>query len=382
MKKIINILTIVLCSYSSIMAQQAFTIKGNLSGLKTSMKVMFYYEDNGKKVMDSSITENGKFIFSGMINRPVRAGMYLKLLTPTGKVPKIGDVLPQSDWANFMIDPGVTEINGPSLVKATISGGQTQKDFSIYNTLVDQRMDTVVRIWREQRKALPEDSAASFKRLLYARSVIGKELAKNFISSHTDSYVSFDLVSGRAIVVEEPKEVNELYAMLSQHLKDTQQGKVIGERIALATKFSIGAPAENFSQADDKGKIVSLSDFKGKYVLIDFWASWCGPCRTEYPFLHKAYDKYKSKNFEIVGVSLDDKKSLWLNAIKDNSFDWVELCDLNGRKNAVAITYGVAAIPQSFLIDPNGKIIAKNLRGNDLLDKLDAVLSTQNYTGK
>ena len=109
-------------------------------------------------------------------------------------------------------------------------------------------------------------------------------------------------------------------------------------------------------------------------MLIDFWASWCGPCRTEYPYLKKAYAQYKDKNFEIIGVSLDDNKASWLGAIKSNGFQWIELCDLKGRLNEVAKAYGIAAIPQSFLIDPQGRIIAKNLRGNDLLDKLHMVI--------
>jgi peroxiredoxin len=249
-----------------------------------------------------------------------------------------------------------------------------QQDYYSYTTTYNQRMDTIVNIWRAQKGTMPEDSAASFKRLLYARNVVGKEILKNFVASHPDSYVAFNLVVQDAIVVEKPKEVGELFGMLSSRFRSSEEGKVIGERIALAAKFSIGAPAINFSQMDDKGKLVSLSDFKGKYVLIDFWASWCGPCRIEYPFLRKAYSRFKDKNFEIIGVSLDDSKTLWLNAIKSNNFDWIELSDLKGKKNDVAVSYGVAAIPQSFLLDPDGKIIAKNLRGEQLELKLQELI--------
>jgi thiol-disulfide isomerase/thioredoxin len=134
----------------------------------------------------------------------------------------------------------------------------------------------------------------------------------------------------------------------------------------------------DFTQNDPSGKPVSLSSLKGKYVLIDFWASWCGPCRTEYPYIHKAYDQFKNKNFEVIGVSLDDKKDLWLKAINDNHFDWIQVCDFKGRQNDVAVAYGISAIPQSLLVDPNGIIIAKNLRGDDLIEKLEEVIKTNN----
>jgi thiol-disulfide isomerase/thioredoxin len=116
---------------------------------------------------------------------------------------------------------------------------------------------------------------------------------------------------------------------------------------------------------------------KGKYILIDFWASWCGPCRAEYPFLKKAYQQFKDKGFEIIGISLDEKKSDWLNAIKSNEFSWTELCDLKGRNNEIAVSYGIHAIPQSFLLDQNGRIIAKNLRGDDLIQKISELIQTK-----
>ncbi|MES2809852.1 MAG: TlpA disulfide reductase family protein, partial [Bacteroidota bacterium] len=152
---------------------------------------------------------------------------------------------------------------------------------------------------------------------------------------------------------------------------------VLKKSIDEAKVTAIGALAPDFTQPDADGKLIKLSSFKGKYVLIDFWASWCGPCRAENPNVVKAYQKYKSKNFTILGVSLDrpNDKEGWLNAVKKDGLEWTQVSDLKYWSNAAAALYYVQSIPANFLLDPNGKIIAKNLRGTDLDDKLAEVLA-------
>jgi thiol-disulfide isomerase/thioredoxin len=126
---------------------------------------------------------------------------------------------------------------------------------------------------------------------------------------------------------------------------------------------------------DVNGKPVSLDSYKGKYVLIDFWASWCKPCREENPNLVKAYEKYKSKGFNVLGVSIDgaSQKAAWIAAIQKDGLSWTQVSDLKGAANEAAVLYGVESIPQNFLVDPNGKIIARNLRGAGLNEKLAGV---------
>jgi peroxiredoxin len=142
---------------------------------------------------------------------------------------------------------------------------------------------------------------------------------------------------------------------------------------AIAKKTGIGATAMNFTQNNTDGKPVKLSDYRGKYVLLEFWASWCGPCRAENPNVLDNYEKYHAKGLEILAVSLDDKKDAWLKAIKDDGLEWAHVSDLKGWKNEVAKEYNIRAVPSNFLIDKEGKIVAVNLRGEELTRTLEDI---------
>ena len=157
-------------------------------------------------------------------------------------------------------------------------------------------------------------------------------------------------------------------------MKSSALAKRLTAKLESVKNTSVGGAALDFTQNDLNGQPVQLSSFKGKYVLLDFWASWCKPCREENPSVLKAYNQFKDKNFTVLGVSLDAEDTEWKKAVKEDGMPWTQLSDLKGGENEAARMYGIEAIPANFLISPEGIIIAKDLRGEDLIKKLEEVI--------
>jgi peroxiredoxin len=337
------------------------------------------YRLAGKTITDSSIVNNGTFSFKGLVPQPVSAQL---ILDHTGAgLKKLGRT---ADALSIYLESGNIRVASKDSVKnAIISGSKVNTENTAYKKFLsvpDQKMTALNAEYMaaSDDKKKDKDFTNSLK-IRYDKDREEREmLQRQYIQQNPDSYLSLVALGEVAGASMDVSKIEPIYKSLSASLQNSALGLEFAKTIEFARATSIGAMAPVFTQNDINDIPVKLSDFRGKYVLVDFWASWCGPCRAENPNVVKAYTQYKGKNFTVLGVSLDrpGKKDAWLAAIKADGLEWTQVSDLKFWDNAVAKQYGIRAIPQNFLIDPAGKIVGKNLRGEELDKKLKEIFGS------
>jgi len=306
---------------------------------------------------------DGHFEFKGSVTEPVPAMIF----TPTFQV-KI----------DLYVDNASITITGDadSAYSYKVSGNAAVNEFEAFNQAVIANRRATIALYNEaynKKTAGDSIAAARIQQQADSQYRFERSIRLNFIKTHPASYVSARellQMTDNAFLAESRK----LFSALDEKVQQSAQGKEVAKRIALLSTIETGRQALDFTQQSLEGRSVQLSSFRGKYVLLEFWASWCGPCRGENPNLRKQYQLYKGKGLEIIGVSLDHDKQAWKQAIEKDQLPWIHVSDLKGWKNEVATSYGIMAVPANFLIDPSGRIVAQNLRGEALNKKLEEIL--------
>ncbi|WP_341837739.1 TlpA disulfide reductase family protein [Chitinophaga pollutisoli] len=372
--KSIQILPAVLLLPALVHAQTKYTVKGKVGKHNEPVKSYLVYTVDGDQKRDSAFLKNGEFSFSGTVPGITKATILFSY----------GPDAPRSsnEQLKIYLEPGTVTIkSADSLKNASVKGGIHTNDQVALDALlkpVGERNKALMARYYASSQEQKKDSVWMSAIMAESKQINDDEEAilKKFAESHTKSAAGLEALKAMAGSVPDYATIQPMFAKLAPAVQSSPDGKAYAEMLEKVKAVSIGAIAPDFTQNDPEGNPIALSSFRGKYVLIDFWASWCGPCRAENPHVVKAYNEYKDKNFTILGVSLDQPtaKDKWLKAIADDGLTWPQVSDLKFWKNEAAALYAVRAIPQNFLLDPQGKIIAKNLRGDALAAKLAEVI--------
>lgn len=364
MKKIIFVfitgLLIVSCS-----TEPRYRITGNIEGADSITFLLQKREEGRIVTIDSAFAVKGSFKMNG------GSVKYPEMVLLTAREAAVR--------TTFYLENSDISITGSidSLENIVITGSKTQDEFKAYNeagNLLNERYD---QLYTEYQSASQRGDTASMAKLEKDAELLQKELVeieKDFLRSNPSSYIAPSVLSGLSYELE-PAEIESFINAMDTAVANIPAMKDLKAKVELMKTVAVGQKAPDFTLNDPDGNPVALSSKVGsKLLLVDFWAGWCGPCRQENPNVVKVYNEFKSKGFDVFGVSLDRTREEWLKAIADDKLAWTHVSDLQYWSSTAAQLYAVNAIPANFLLDENGIIIGRNLRGEDLYNKVKEVL--------
>lgn len=349
-----------------------FILEGKGSQLKYGLKIYLFYQAGGRWTLDSSVVKNQMFRFNGTAPDPVLATLVLdhqndgfKSLT---KKP-----VDEIDMLKLYLHKGkIRLIAVDSISTAVINDSPVNRDYSRLQTMLNKDAEHLLyKLAANMQKLHTPASEKRYVAFDDSLKLARRPVLKRFVKDNPSSFIALAALKDYAGAFPDAGEIKPLFDALSPEVKNAKAG--VEFAALLNSNITIGTVAPDFAQHDPDGKPVRLSSFRGQYVLIDFWASWCPSCREENPALVKAYNELRNKNFTILGVSLDgqDTKAAWLKAIKDDKLTWTQVSDLKRWDSMLIKQYGINAIPQNVLIDPDGRVIAKNIEAQAIKEQIN-----------
>ncbi|RFM28999.1 TlpA disulfide reductase family protein [Deminuibacter soli] len=346
-----------------VQAQQGFTIQGKLVGLPEDC-IVYLSGKTEKDTLASAKVKQGAFTLKGNVTETDSRMLVLPAVNRR--------------MVLFMGNDQI-HINGNTkdFSDVSISGSAAHSDYEAFIQYIKPLNDYVEYYRTQMQSATTTGGRDSLAIMLNTAYNMYENGVDRFVARKKTSPVTA-LLLAYSYDTDPNKDVNLLdrrFNMLSGDALNNQFARNLKQVLAVAKIGAVGTKAIEFTQNDVNGKPVSLSQFKGKYVLVDFWASWCGPCRMENPNVVAAYNQYKDKNFTVLGISLDQEKQSWLTAIQKDNLSWTQVSDLQFWNNAVVRAYHIESIPQNILVGPDGTIVARNLRGESLATKLKQLLN-------